>query len=62
MEDLFPQSTLSVKINGREFSRKDEDNSKFYNKGIFANYVMRHYESIDFSLFKPLLDIVNSRC
>lgn len=62
MEDLFSQSTLSVKINGREFSRKDEDKSKFYNKDIFANYVMRHYESIDFSLFKPLLDIVNSRC
>ena len=59
LEDLFTSKTLSVIINGRTFLRKDEDPKKFFNKDIFSKYVYRNYRSIDFSGFKPLLDVLN---
>jgi len=62
IEDLLPKSVLETEIDGRTFSRKDENKEKFYNKDILANYVMRNYKSIDFSLFRPLLDLIASKC
>ena len=62
IEDLLPKSVLETVIDGRTFSRKDENKEKFYNKDILANYVMRNYKSIDFSLFRPLLDLIASKC
>ena len=58
IEDLFTQETLDMKIDGRSFSRKDEDRTKYYNKNIFSKYVYKHYQEIDFSGFRPLLDML----
>lgn len=43
IEDLFDNATHNHVINGRKFSRKDEDMSKFYNKDIFSKYITTHY-------------------
>lgn len=60
IEDLFSDDILNVEIDGRKFDRKVKkgDNSHF-GKNDFAEYVMQHYETIDFSNFKPLLDNIN---
>ena len=59
LEDLFDEKTLATKIKGRSFSRKDIDKDQYYNKDIFSRYVYNHYKSINFSGFKPLLDIIS---
>ena len=58
LEDLFSEETLNTQIGGRSFSRKDEDPSKYYNKDVFSKYVFMHYKEIDFSGFRPLLQII----
>lgn len=38
IEDLFDKTTLSRKINGKEFTKKDNyDTSKYYGKDIFSS-------------------------
>lgn len=60
IEDLFDDSVLSTTIGGKAFSRdKDADNSKYYGKAIFSQYIMRNYLTIDFSEFEPMLDDLN---
>lgn len=59
LEDLFSPATLATELNGRKFSRKDEAPKQFYNKDIFSKYVYRNYQNIDFSGFRPLLDILS---
>lgn len=59
LEDLFSNETLELKIGGRSFSRKDEDKNLYYNKDVFSKFVFNHYSEIDFSGFRPLLDILN---
>lgn len=59
LEDLFSEETLNIEIGGRKFSRKDENPQKYYNKDIFSKYIFQNYEKIDFTGFKPLLNILN---
>ena len=59
IEDLFDKDTLNHEINGRKFSRHDNDKNKYYNKDIFSNYIYSNYMNIDFSNFRPLLDNLN---
>ncbi len=59
IEDLFDEKTLKIEIGGRTFSRDDSDKEKYYNKDIFSNYIASHYQEIDFTNFKPLLDNIN---
>ncbi len=60
IEDLFPQELLSLKINEKTFQRDGKgDPSLFYGKDIFSKYVMNHYQEIDFSNFKPMLDALS---
>lgn len=59
IEDLFDEETLNLEINGRTFSRKDENKEKYYNKNIFSNYISLNYRKIDFTNFRPLLDNIN---
>lgn len=59
LEDLFTDETLNIEINGRKFSRHDEDPQKYYNKDIFSKYIFQNYTKIDFTGFKPLLNILN---
>lgn len=57
IEDLFNDELLNLEISGRKFDRTGKkDIAKFYNKDIFSKYVITHFETIDFSEFKPLLD------
>jgi RNA-directed DNA polymerase len=61
IEDLFDESTLSHKIEGREFSKKaDYDVSKYYGKEIFSKYILKNCSKINFSAFRPVLDNINT--
>ncbi|MFR8933505.1 MAG: retron Ec67 family RNA-directed DNA polymerase/endonuclease [Lachnospira pectinoschiza] len=61
IEDLFSESTLNTLIGGKSFSRNSKsENDKYYGKAIFADYVMKNYQKIDFSNFVPFLDSINS--
>ena len=59
IEDLFDEDTLNTVINGRTFSRHDENSKKYYNKNIFSKYIYDNYSIINFDAFKPLLDNIN---
>ena len=57
IEDLFSNEILELEMDGRKFDRTGkEDKSKFYNKDKLSQYILKHYEEIDFSAFTPLLD------
>ena len=62
LEDLFPQDVLHTKIRGRSFSRKDEDPHLYYNKDIFSKYIYANRGEVDFSGFRPLLNIIRDLC
>lgn len=62
IEDLFDNETLSIEIDGRKFSKKDEDIENFYNKDIFSRYIFNNYTKINFDKFRPLLDYINNIC
>lgn len=59
LEDLFSEEVLNIEIDGRKFSRKDENPQKYYNKDIFSKYIFKNYKKYDFTGFKPLLNILN---
>lgn len=64
IEDLFDDTTLNHQINGKSFSTKSNfDTKKHYGKDHFSDYVMKNYNTIDFTNFKPLLnsivDVIN---
>lgn len=61
IEDLFEESVLKTKINGRVFDRTRKlDKNMYYNKNIFSDYVRKNYQSINFDGFKPLLDDIRA--
>lgn len=61
IEDLFSDKLLSLNLEGKTFCRKDKfDNSKYFGKEIFSQYVYENYQTIDFSKFIPLLDIIDA--
>lgn len=61
IEDLFPAKLLALNLNGKTFCRKDKfDNTKYFGKEIFSQYVYENYKKIDFSQFIPLLDAIDS--
>ena len=60
IEDLYPESVLNQVIDGRRFDRKVEKGDKnHYGKEVFSKYIYSHFETIDFSSFKPMLDALN---
>lgn len=60
IEDLFEKDTLSHKINGREFCKKDKyDHSKYYGKEIFSKYILDNYTDIKFNKFRLVLNNIN---
>jgi hypothetical protein len=61
IEDLFDENTLTHKIDGKVFTKKDKyDKSRYYGKEIFSKYISNNYLKINFNDFRPLLDnIVN---
>lgn len=61
MEDLFDSVVLSHTIEGKSFCKEDSfDNTKFYGKAIFSNYIANNYSRINFEQFKPLLNTINN--
>lgn len=61
IEDLFEEVTLSHKIYGKNFTKKDRfDNSKYYGKEIFSKYVLNNYYNINFNEFRAVLDNINN--
>lgn len=61
IENLFDKSTLETVIDGRTFTTKAQyDSKQFYGKKIFADYVGKNYEKIDFSKFKPILNDIEA--
>lgn len=61
IEDMFTDELLQLNLEGKTFCRKDKfDNSKYFGKEIFSQYVYENYQKIDFSGFIPLLDVIDS--
>ncbi|HEY1977715.1 MAG TPA: retron Ec67 family RNA-directed DNA polymerase/endonuclease [Candidatus Baltobacteraceae bacterium] len=62
IEDLFKPETKNVIIRGKSFDSTNQyDTDGFYGKMIFAREVVApHYETIDFSGFRPLLNNILS--
>lgn len=59
IEDLFDSSVQNLVIDGRLFDRKVEKGDRqHYGKVVFSKHVFSHYEEIDFSKFRPLLDSI----
>ncbi|AZZ65450.1 hypothetical protein DMC14_001440 [Metamycoplasma phocicerebrale] len=64
IENLFLDTTTETTINEKKFEWKYPDLSKTdyiktYSKNIFAKYVYKNYENIDFKNFIPFLDDLN---
>ena len=56
IEDLFEDSVLSNKIDGKSFSKENKfDINKYYGKSDFSRHVSSNYKKINFSNFKPML-------
>mgnify|MGYP003295326868 CR=1 FL=1 len=61
IEDLLPESILTMRIEGREFDRSGKkDKEQYFNKRVLSRYVLQRYSEIDFTGFKPLLDTLNA--
>jgi len=57
IEDLFDDSVLDVKLNGKSFNRDPQsDNNKFFGKSIFSKYIEGNKGVISFSGFKCVFD------
>lgn len=60
IEYLFSEETRNHVINGKTLCLKDKfDTQKYYGKRIFSEYILNHFEQIDFDGFRPLLDILD---
>lgn len=61
IEDLFEESTLSQKIGGKAFCKKDKyDYSKYYGKEIFSKYISEKYNDINFNQFRSVLNNISN--
>jgi len=62
IEDMFDQSTLSIKLNGKGFNRSNiGDSGSSYGKAVFAKKIVEERaSSINFNGFIPLLDRLSS--
>ena len=61
IEYLFSEETRSTLIDGKSLCLKDKyDTEKYYGKEIFSQHITDHFEQIDFSGFRPLLDALTS--
>ncbi len=57
IEDLFDESILNTKIQGKTFSKSDKyDKKSEYGKDVFSKYILKKHENINFDNFKPMFD------
>lgn len=60
IEDLYSEDLLSIKIKGKTFSKKTNENSEnYFGKSRFADFIKNNYSDINFDNFIPLLDCIN---
>lgn len=61
IEHMFTQETRSIELGGKKLSlASDFDNTRFFGKDHFSNYVLANYSTIDFSGFRPLLNALRT--
>ena len=61
IEHMFTQETRSIELGGKKLSlASDFDNTRFFGKDYFSNYVLANYSTIDFSGFRPLLNALRT--
>lgn len=60
IEDLFDEKTLGHEDkNGKNFSRGSKfDNSKYYGKACFSQYILQNYQNINFDKFQNMLESI----
>ena len=61
IEDMFRSETRNVIIQDKTLSlEQNYDKEKHFGKEIFSKYVLENYVNIDFSGFKPFLNVIKS--
>lgn len=61
IEHMFTQETRGVELGGKRFSLASNfDNTRFFGKDHFSNYVLANYSTIDFSGFRPFLNAMRT--
>ena len=59
IEHMFTEKTRSIELGGKTLSLESNfDNTKFFGKDHFSNYVLANYATIDFGGFRPFLDTI----
>lgn len=63
IEDLYDEKVRIEVVDGKPFKiAGNYDKKTEYGKHEFSLYIIRNYEKIDFSNFKPILDSINNIC
>ena len=61
IEHMFTQETRSIELGGKKLSLASNfDNTRYFGKDHFSNYVLANYSTIDFSGFRPLLNALRT--
>lgn len=61
IEDLFDDATLNKKIKGKNFSRESKFNTNlFFGKEKFSEYILANFETIDFSNFERMFNVMET--
>lgn len=61
IEYMFTQETRGVELGGKRLSLASNfDNTRFFGKDHFSNYVLANYSTIDFSGFRPFLNAMRT--
>lgn len=61
IEHMFTQETRGVELGGKRLSLASNfDNTRFFGKDHFSNYVLANYSTIDFSGFRPFLNAMRT--
>ena len=61
IEHMFTQETRSIELGGKKLSLASNfDNTRYFGKDHFSNYVLANYSTIDFSAFRPLLNALRT--
>lgn len=61
IEHMFTQETRSIELSGKKLSLASNfDNTRYFGKDHFSNYVLANYSTIDFSGFRPLLNALRT--
>lgn len=61
IEDLFDDETRNLVLGGKTLKLSGSfDTEKHYGKDIFSQYIIDHYQDVNFSGFSTMLDNINA--